>query len=60
MRVLATGIVLLVLITIAPAQKQRGNWPSFRGDHAAGIADGANLPEQWDAEKVASPFAISR
>jgi outer membrane protein assembly factor BamB len=52
MKVLAIAIVL-ALMTTAPAQKQRvgGNWPSFRGDHAAGVADGANLPERWDAEK---------
>jgi outer membrane protein assembly factor BamB len=51
MRVLAISIVL-VLMTTASAQKERAgsNWPSFRGDHAAGVADGANLPEQWDAE----------
>jgi hypothetical protein len=24
-----------------------GNWPSFRGDHAAGVADGQNLPDKW-------------
>ncbi|HSE37783.1 MAG TPA: PQQ-binding-like beta-propeller repeat protein [Blastocatellia bacterium] len=52
MKALAISIVL-ALMTTASAQKQRvvSNWPSFRGDHAAGVADGANLPEQWDAEK---------
>ena len=25
-----------------------GNWPSFRGDHAAGVRDGMNLPTAWD------------
>jgi outer membrane protein assembly factor BamB len=52
MKVLAI-IVVLVLMTTTSAQKQRtgSNWPSFRGDHAAGVADGANLPDQWDAEK---------
>ncbi len=24
------------------------HWPQFRGRHAAGIADGANLPDAWD------------
>src|SRR5215212_9660787 len=49
-------ILLLVLFFIpAAAQKQSrdDNWPSFRGDHAAGIADGQNLPDSWDGEKGA-------
>ena len=51
MKAFAISIVLGLMAT-AFAQKQRvSNWPSFRGDHAAGTADGANLPEQWDAEK---------
>ena len=51
MKVLATSIVL-ALITTASVQKKpaAGNWPSFRGDHAAGVADGQNLPDHWDAE----------
>jgi outer membrane protein assembly factor BamB len=27
-----------------------GNWPSFRGVHASGVADGQNLPLRWDGE----------
>jgi len=27
-----------------------GNWPSFRGEHASGVADLQNLPENWDIE----------
>lgn len=26
------------------------SWPSFRGRHAAGIADGQDLPDRWDVE----------
>ncbi len=26
----------------------KGNWPSFRGYEASGIAEGLNLPDQWD------------
>jgi outer membrane protein assembly factor BamB len=39
----------------AEAQGRRAgqNWPSFRGPSAAGVAEGQNLPEQWDAEKGA-------
>jgi outer membrane protein assembly factor BamB len=52
MKVLAL-IVVLLLMTTTSAQKQRtgSNWPSFRGDHTAGVADGANLPDQVDVEK---------
>src|SRR6185437_4196299 len=49
MRVLAI-IIVLALMTTASAQKRITNWPSFRGDHAAGVGDGANLPEKWDPE----------
>ncbi len=47
--------VILAAATAAHAQngarKGNGNWPAFRGEHAAGVADGQNLPEAWDAEK---------
>ena len=33
----------------APAPA-RGSWPSFRGAHAAGVADGQGLPDRWDAK----------
>jgi outer membrane protein assembly factor BamB len=28
----------------------RGNWPSFRGPQASGVADGQNLPDEWNAK----------
>jgi hypothetical protein len=28
-----------------------GHWPSFRGPYACGVAEGQNLPEQWDGPK---------
>lgn len=31
------------------AAPDKGGWPSFRGPHAAGIAEGQNLPERWNA-----------
>ncbi|HJR58356.1 MAG TPA: PQQ-binding-like beta-propeller repeat protein [Vicinamibacterales bacterium] len=31
----------------APA---RGQWPSFRGPGASGVADGQNLPDAWDVK----------
>ena len=27
-----------------------GSWPSFRGPNASGIADGQNLPDEWNAK----------
>ncbi len=27
-----------------------GNWPSFRGEFASGVADGQNLPDNWDGK----------
>jgi outer membrane protein assembly factor BamB len=30
------------------SKNSRGNWPSFRGPEASGIADGQNLPDRWD------------
>lgn len=27
-----------------------GSWPSFRGPQASGVADGQNLPDQWNAK----------
>ncbi len=27
-----------------------GNWPSFRGQQASGVADKQNLPDRWDAK----------
>ena len=28
----------------------KGSWPSFRGTHASGVAEGQNLPDQWNAK----------
>jgi outer membrane protein assembly factor BamB len=30
--------------------KKEANWPSFRGNHAAGSIDGQNLPDTWNGE----------
>jgi len=37
----------LVISAIAAA----GNWPSFRGNGASGVADGHDLPTKWDVTK---------
>ncbi len=34
-----------------PPMKTGGMWPSFRGLHATGVADGENPPTIWDVEK---------
>ena len=26
------------------------NWPSFRGKYASGVAEGQNLPDQWNGQ----------
>lgn len=33
---------------LAPAVSAAGSWPSFRGPHASGIADGLSLADTWD------------
>jgi len=34
----------------ANPETDKGSWPSFRGPHASGIANGQNLPDQWNAK----------
>ena len=34
-------------VKAAPA---KGSWPSFRGPHASGVAEGQNLPDKWDGK----------
>jgi outer membrane protein assembly factor BamB len=47
----------LVLTILAPCivcpgrADQQSNWPSFRGNHASGIAEGQFLPDSWNGEK---------
>jgi outer membrane protein assembly factor BamB len=42
---------LIIIPAVAQKQADRDNWPSFRGRFASGVADGQNLPDQWDGEK---------
>ena len=32
------------------AASAKGSWPSFRGPHASGIAEGQNLPDEWNGK----------
>ena len=51
--------VMLVALGAAPMARRADNWPQFRGPNAAGIAEGARLPETWSAtEHVAWKTAI--
>lgn len=31
---------------------QAGHWPSFRGPYASGVAEGQNLPNEWNGESM--------
>ena len=33
-----------------PIASDKGSWPSFRGPHASGVADGQNLPDKWNGK----------
>jgi outer membrane protein assembly factor BamB len=37
--------------TLPRAAAAAGSWPSFRGPHASGVADGQRLPDRWDGSK---------
>ena len=42
-------------VAVVPAAtSDAGSWPSFRGARASGIAEGQNLPDNWDGAKGAN------
>jgi outer membrane protein assembly factor BamB len=43
--------MLFVAIASEAQRPASRGWPSFRGDHARGTAEGQNLPDRWDGEK---------
>ena len=43
-------LFLLALALTSPASPQ--DWPSFRGPFAKGVADGQDLPAEWDVAKL--------
>ncbi len=49
--VLSVILQALLLLPVAGKGRDGDNWPSFRGAHAAGVADNQNLPDRWDAAK---------
>lgn len=46
-RIVVTPIAAAPATPAAPAS---GSWPSFRGAHAAGVADGQALPDTWNPQ----------
>src|SRR5215203_991796 len=36
--------------TLPRATSAKGSWPSFRGPHASGVADGQHLPDRWNGK----------
>lgn len=44
-------IALLTCFCLFAANTFAQNWPSFRGQDAAGVAEGSTLPTIWEAEK---------
>jgi hypothetical protein len=56
-----TLIAVALLLGYDPSQGIAGeNWPQFRGLAAAGVADGANLPESWSATQKLIPARLCR
>jgi outer membrane protein assembly factor BamB len=49
--VLCITLQLFFVITLSAQVRQKDRWSSFRGEYASGVADGQNLPEQWDGPK---------
>jgi outer membrane protein assembly factor BamB len=50
--VLLLSFLSFAFFTTAVADnKPEANWPSFRGNHASGIAEQQNLPDNWNGEK---------
>jgi outer membrane protein assembly factor BamB len=49
-RRLSPGALALSVVLVAAAGHAQ-NWPSFRGPHATGIAEGHATPVKWDGEK---------
>jgi outer membrane protein assembly factor BamB len=45
------SLFLLLFILSAAVLASAGNWPSFRGQNASGVADGKPTPTTWDATK---------
>ncbi len=65
-RILLAWIFLLNLSLTVSAGDEKSkttdtNWPSFRGRYASGVADGQNLPDQWNGgpRSICMSLAVS-
>ena len=45
------SFLLLIFFFSVTVLASAGNWPSFRGPNASGVADGKPTPTSWDAVK---------
>jgi len=43
-------LALLLAPALAATEEAEARWPSFRGPHAQGVAEGAEPPTHWDGE----------
>lgn len=43
-------VLALAVVAGCTGEAMTANWPSFRGNHASGVADGQNLPDTWNGE----------
>lgn len=48
---LCAAFVAMIAASSAAQSLRTESWASFRGNRAAGVAEGQNLPERWDIEK---------
>jgi outer membrane protein assembly factor BamB len=44
----AAAVLAAALLASSPAAAGAGEWPSFRGPGASGVADGQGIPATWD------------
>ncbi len=51
--VLRATLLLSFVTTLSAQTPRKDRWSSFRGERAAGVSEGQNLPERWDVEKGA-------
>jgi outer membrane protein assembly factor BamB len=49
MRIKSFLVVAAILSVVLPLRAQ--NWPSFRGQHASGVADGKPVPAIWNIQR---------
>src|SRR4028119_723464 len=48
---LCIALQLLLAASVSGQSRDKDQWPSFRGQQAAGVSDGQALPERWDGAR---------